>query len=170
MKSDTDQLIHLINNVETYSLKELGLTVHVPSIDNVEVFLKGIVTTQFDLPKGTVFKIRGLDKLSKSMTFLFIAGDVKLGNIVISVDKNCLDVEKVLYAKVPDFIGFVKSVRFPDINSRSTRKSIEIIIRTYKDLVNNIKLGIRPYLTNLTLLNMIFEYVLTGTIEEETVD
>lgn len=170
MKSDTDQLIHLINNVETYSLKELGLNVHSPNIDNVEVFLKGIVTTKFDLPKGTVFKIRGLDKLFKVMTFLFIAGDVKTGNIVITVDRNCLDVEEVLYAKVPDFIGFVKCVKFPNVNSRSSRKAIEIIIRSYKDLVNNVKLGIRPKFKDLTLLNMIFEFVLTGTIEEETVD
>lgn len=169
MKADTDQLINLIRRAKTYTPSDLGLGIHIPTIENVRIFLRSIVSSQIDLPKGTIFKIRGLDKLFKRMTFLFIVGDIKTGNVVVTVDRNCLDVETVLYEKVPNTIGIVKSIQFPNVNSSKARNGIENIIRYYKDLVNKLRLGIVTKKENFTLLNLVFEFVISGSIEEEMV-
>lgn len=169
MKADTDQLIQLIKKAKSYTLSDLGMGVHSPTAENVKTFLKSVVSSQFDLPKGTIFKIRGLDKLFKRMTFLFIVGDAKTGNIVVTIDHNCLDIETVLYSNLPNVVGIVKSIQFPNINSTIARKAIESIIRYYKDLVNKMQLGIKTAKVNFTLLNLVFEFALTGSLEKEMV-
>ncbi len=169
MKADTDQLIQLIKKAKTYTLSDLGMGTHSPTIENAKIFLKSVVSSQFDLPKGTIFKIRGLDKLFRRTTFLFIVGDIKTGNIVVTVDHNCLDVELMLYSNSPNVIGIVKSIQFPNINSSVASKAIETIIRHYKDLVNKLQLGITTTKASFTLLNFVFEFALTGSIEQEMV-
>jgi hypothetical protein len=169
MKADTDQVIQLIKKAKSYTLSDLGMGIHSPTAENAKTFLKSVVSSQFDLPKGTIFKIRGLDKLFNRITFLFIVGDVKTGNIVVTIDHNCLDLETVLYQNVPDVVGIVKSIQFPNINSSIARKAIEKIIRHYKDMVNKIHLGLNATKANFTLLNLVFEFALTGTVQKEMV-
>lgn len=169
MKSDTDQLVHLIKQVGIYTITELcpELT-KLRDEKDASYFLGLIANRKLSMPKGTVFKVAGLDKVLQRTNILIIAGDLITGNIVICIDRPALELETVLYGRTPTLVGVVRSLSFPSINSPRAVKAIEGIIKTYQDMVLKIQVGILSKdHRQQTLLNFIHEYILTNNVMSE---
>jgi hypothetical protein len=85
--------------------------------------------------------------------------------VVVAVDKAALDLERVLFSRIPNIVGVVKSISFPNINKPKAMIAISEIVSNYQDMVMKTRLGLigRENLSN-TLLNSIFEYVMTGRV------
>lgn len=169
MKSDTDQLVHLIKHVEVLSIAELCPGVNkLRDEKDASNFLGLISARKLSIPKGTVFKVAGLDKILQRTNVLIIAGDILTGNIVICIDRPALELETVLYSRSPNLVGVVRSLSFPTINSSRAVKAIEGIIKTYQDMVLKIQIGVLSKDHRCeTLLNFIHEYILTNQVISE---
>lgn len=169
MKSDTDQLVRLIRRAETYSISELCPEIPRISDEQTASYFLGLIPTRLlNIPKGTVFRVAGLDKVLQRTYVLIIAGDIATGNVVICIDRPALDLETILYSRSPNLVGVVRSLSFPSVNTPSTAKALKGILKTYQDLVLKVQVGILPKEhRSQTLLNFIHEYVLTSKITSE---
>lgn len=166
MKADTDQLHNLIKRAPVLSIEEVCEDIkNIYDVTAAGDLLKMIARVQLYLPTGTVFRIAGLELLLNKTHILIIAGSEQTGNIVVAVDKAALDLERVLFNRIPDIVGIVKSMSFPNINKPQTLIAISEMVSNYQDMVMKTRLGLigRENLTN-TLLNSIFEYVMTGKV------
>lgn len=166
MKTDTDQLLNLIRNVPVFSIDEICEDIkNIYDVTEGVDFLKLITEAKLYLPTGTVFRVAGLELLLKRTYILIIAGGEMTGNIVVAVDKAALDLEKVLFSRLPSLVGVVKSISFPNVNRPRTLIAISEIVANYQDMVMKARLGMidKGNLSN-TLLNSIFEYVMAGKI------
>ena len=166
MKADTDQLLNLIKSVPVLSIEEVCEDIkNIYDVTDGAEFLKMIARVQLYLPTGTVFRIAGLELLLKKTHILIIAGNIDTGNVVVAVDKAALDLERVLFSRIPNIVGVVKSISFPNINKPKAMIAISEIVSNYQDMVMKTRLGLigRENLSN-TLLNSIFEYVMTGRV------
>lgn len=169
MKSDTDQLVHLIKSVQTYSVAELCPELNkIHDERDASIFLGIIANRHLTMPKGTVFKVAGLDRVLQRTNILIISGDIHTGNVILCVDRPALDLETVLYGRSPSLVGVVKSISFPGVNSPRAVKAIKGIIKTYQDMVLKIQIGVLSSdYSSETLLNFVHEYVLTNKIISE---
>lgn len=166
MKTDTDQLIGLLKTVRTYRLKDLcGTLPYSVGSDDGVALIKRIARCSLNVPKGTVLKIAELEQLLKQNTILVFAVGGQIGNVVVVVDHNTLDVEKVMYSGTPTRMDVVRSISIPPINTSQIQHAIMLITRNYKDRVTKMNLGLLPKsLAQQTLITDIFEYSLTGQI------
>ena len=159
MKSDTDQLHNLIKHVPVLSIEEVCDDIkNIYRVTDGVDFLKMIARVKLYLPPGTVFRIAGLELLLNKTHILIIAGSELTGNIVVAVDKAALDLERVLFSRIPNIVGIVKSINFPNINIPRTMIAISEIVSNYQDMVMKTKICLigRENLSN-TLLNNLFE-------------
>lgn len=165
MKTDTDQLLSLIKNVPVYSITEICENVKdIYNVTNGTEFLELIAQVKLYLPTGTVFRVKGLELLLHRTHILIIAGGQLTGNIVVAVDKAALDLEKVLYSRLPNIVGIVKSISFPNINKPCSLVKIGEIVSNYQDMVMKVKQGVIGCENHHTLLNSIFEYTISGKV------
>lgn len=84
---------------------------------------------------------------------------------MVAVDKAALDLERVLFSRIPNIVGVVKSIAFPILTNLKAMIAISEIVSNYQDMVMKTRLGLigRENLSN-TLLNSIFEYVMAGSV------
>lgn len=168
MKHENEQIKNLLKKANCFSLYHLGINKPVGKLSD-SMLMTFIASTlsklKTDLPIGTIFRVEEEVKLNCSMCTLCIVGSEKMGNVVIFIDKRIFAMETSFQLANPKHIDLIRSFGFSDQMKPKLRGVLGQIYNQYKTMVNTI-IEEKDFqeLHNLTFLNLVHEYVLTGKI------